>query len=492
MAASRPASRSYALLLAAAATLAWNPRAWADPGWQLSFAAVAGILALGVPLPRGLRHVGEELAAAAGARARGGPVRSRRRPPAGRRRGHHRRRHARHRAAARAPLRLGAARGPAREPARPARPWPRPCGSACSRRRWGRPAAWASAAAEALGGLAGVRGRATSRRWPSVRRPARRPACRSRSARRAGRRLTRTRRCRSRCSIAAGLTRSFTGRIARAAPPAGAGCPRARRLALAAAVGARPARRRRPGPRRARPARTAHRPLPRRRPGRRHADPAPRRHGGALRRRAARGRGRAPAAQGGRAAPRAGRGHPPLARPPRRPGGGAAALPGRRAPRRRRRHAATRASAPLLREAAAAARPPHPRATRAARAHARRRRAAIRGSSRRRRGRPARRPEDPNPRAVVALVSAGGFDLLLSADAESEALLPLDLPDVDAMKVPHHGSADPGLPEVLDAPRPRAGRDRGRGEHLRPPGAVDLAALDTPGSRPTAPTATAR
>jgi competence protein ComEC len=59
-------------------------------------------------------------------------------------------------------------------------------------------------------------------------------------------------------------------------------------------------------------------------------------------------------------------------------------------------------------------------------------------------------PEDPNPRAVIAVVSSGWFDVLLSADAESEALLPLDLPDVDAMKVPHHGSADPGLPEVLD------------------------------------------
>ena len=67
-------------------------------------------------------------------------------------------------------------------------------------------------------------------------------------------------------------------------------------------------------------------------------------------------------------------------------------------------------------------------------------------------GRPA--PEDPNPRAVVAVVSAGAFDLLLSADAESEALLPLDLPDVEAMKVPHHGSADPGLPAVLERLRP--------------------------------------
>ena len=61
MAASRPSSRSYALLLAAAATLAWNPRAWADPGWQLSFAAVVGILALGVPMARALRRGVEEL-----------------------------------------------------------------------------------------------------------------------------------------------------------------------------------------------------------------------------------------------------------------------------------------------------------------------------------------------------------------------------------------------------------------------------------------------
>jgi competence protein ComEC len=59
-------------------------------------------------------------------------------------------------------------------------------------------------------------------------------------------------------------------------------------------------------------------------------------------------------------------------------------------------------------------------------------------------------PEDPNPRAVVAVVSSGGLDVLLSGDAESETLNTLDLPDVDAMKVPHHGSADPGLPEALE------------------------------------------
>ena len=68
---------------------------------------------------------------------------------------------------------------------------------------------------------------------------------------------------------------------------------------------------------------------------------------------------------------------------------------------------------------------------------------------------PGPAPEDPNPRAVVAVVSSGGFDLLLSADAESEALLPLHLPDIEAMKVPHHGSADPGLASMLERLRPQ-------------------------------------
>jgi competence protein ComEC len=63
-------------------------------------------------------------------------------------------------------------------------------------------------------------------------------------------------------------------------------------------------------------------------------------------------------------------------------------------------------------------------------------------------------PEDPNPRGVAAVVSSGGFDLFLAADAESDALAPLALPDVDAMKVSHHGSADPGLPELLRRLRP--------------------------------------
>ncbi len=64
-------------------------------------------------------------------------------------------------------------------------------------------------------------------------------------------------------------------------------------------------------------------------------------------------------------------------------------------------------------------------------------------------------PSNPNARAVVAVVREGGFSLFLSADAESPSLLPLSLPRVTAMKVPHHGSADPGLPQVLARLRPQ-------------------------------------
>ncbi len=50
--AGRPRARWYALLLAAVVTLALNPRATGDVGWQLSFAAVAGLLVLAAPIAR--------------------------------------------------------------------------------------------------------------------------------------------------------------------------------------------------------------------------------------------------------------------------------------------------------------------------------------------------------------------------------------------------------------------------------------------------------
>ena len=64
--ADRPGSRWYALALAAAVTLALNPRAAGDVGWQLSFAAVVGIFL----------WTGRLAALAAGAAERGSPRRA--------------------------------------------------------------------------------------------------------------------------------------------------------------------------------------------------------------------------------------------------------------------------------------------------------------------------------------------------------------------------------------------------------------------------------
>jgi len=86
--------------------------------------------------------------------------------------------------------------------------------------------------------------------------------------------------------------------------------------------------------------------------------------------------------------------------------------------------------------------------------------------------------EDPNPRGVAAIVSSGSFDLWLSADAESGAILPLPLRPVEAMKISHHGSADPGLPGVLERLRPQvAAIEVGAGNDYGHPAPSTLAAL---------------
>lgn len=64
-------------------------------------------------------------------------------------------------------------------------------------------------------------------------------------------------------------------------------------------------------------------------------------------------------------------------------------------------------------------------------------------------------PANPNTRAAVTIVDVGGLRMLASGDAESPQLLPMTLPPADILKVPHHGSADPGLPAVLERVRPR-------------------------------------
>ncbi len=69
LAASRPSSRIYALILASIAVLAWNPRATADVGAQLSFAAVLGIMAFAQPLAGLITRLPEWAAQAFGATA---------------------------------------------------------------------------------------------------------------------------------------------------------------------------------------------------------------------------------------------------------------------------------------------------------------------------------------------------------------------------------------------------------------------------------------
>jgi competence protein ComEC len=65
---------------------------------------------------------------------------------------------------------------------------------------------------------------------------------------------------------------------------------------------------------------------------------------------------------------------------------------------------------------------------------------------------------------VVAIATVGSFDVLLTADAESDITGPLQLPPVEVLKVAHHGSEDPGLPALLARTKPAfAGIEVGRG-----------------------------
>jgi competence protein ComEC len=61
---------------------------------------------------------------------------------------------------------------------------------------------------------------------------------------------------------------------------------------------------------------------------------------------------------------------------------------------------------------------------------------------------------DPNDRAIVAIARWHRFSMLLTADAEAEAV-PIDPGPIDVLKVAHHGSDDAGLGSLLDRTRPR-------------------------------------
>jgi competence protein ComEC len=64
------------------------------------------------------------------------------------------------------------------------------------------------------------------------------------------------------------------------------------------------------------------------------------------------------------------------------------------------------------------------------------------------------RGEDPNRLAIVLRARWGRFSMLLTADAEAESV-PLEPGPIDVLKVAHHGSEDAGLAALLDRLRPR-------------------------------------
>ncbi len=90
---------------------------------------------------------------------------------------------------------------------------------------------------------------------------------------------------------------------------------------------------------------------------------------------------------------------------------------------------------------------------------------------------------DPNQLALVLLARWHDFSMLLSADAEAEAV-PLDPGPVDVLKVAHHGSDDTGLGALLDRARPRlAVISVGAGNPYGHPTATTLATLAAHGVR---------
>jgi competence protein ComEC len=87
---------------------------------------------------------------------------------------------------------------------------------------------------------------------------------------------------------------------------------------------------------------------------------------------------------------------------------------------------------------------------------------------------------NPNELALVVLATYGATDVLLAADAESQVQRRLALRPVEVLKVAHHGSEDEGLPDVLAQLRPQiavisVGRDNDYG-HPRP---ETIAALES-------------
>jgi competence protein ComEC len=90
---------------------------------------------------------------------------------------------------------------------------------------------------------------------------------------------------------------------------------------------------------------------------------------------------------------------------------------------------------------------------------------------------------DPNSQSLVLLARWHDFSMLLTGDVEAEAV-PLDPGPIDVLKVAHHGSEDAGLDTLLDRTHPRlavisVGEDNPFG-HPTPAALATLAAHGTP------------
>ena len=360
----------------------------------------------------------------------------------GRRRARSRRGDARHRAAARASTSGGSRWSRCRRTCSRRPPSRRSCGWGCSRRRSGRSRRRWRAPVNALA--------AVPARLPRVARPRGGERARGRrgpAARLAGARSRRpTAALVGRRASCVGAPAAARGARRRAA--LGARRRRRWRVVAVAVVAGRP--RRRPGAPPTR--RAARRVLPRRGPGRRHAGPArraPRCSSTPGRRTARSSRGCAPPASA-RSTCSSSPTRRPTTRAARAPccrttrfgllldGGDGAATPAHRAPRRGR--GAARRAASWRRTPASASAPGRSSSTSCGRTPSR----------------PSATPaRTPTGARSSRGSSTGSFERSCPADAESDVFGSLDLEPVTALKVAHHGSADPGLPRLLARLRPR-------------------------------------
>jgi competence protein ComEC len=92
---------------------------------------------------------------------------------------------------------------------------------------------------------------------------------------------------------------------------------------------------------------------------------------------------------------------------------------------------------------------------------------------------PGSASDDPHAHGIVLFASYGSFDALLTGDSESDVTLPLRPPRVELLKLAHHGSADPGLEALLTLLRPSlAVISVGAGNDYGHPTPETLAVLD--------------